>query len=39
MKSYVVAFATFLAFNAVKNVVLRPIATSMNMPLLTTIVS
>lgn len=39
MKQYAVAFATFLAFNAVLKIVVRPVATSLNVPLLTTIVS
>lgn len=39
MKQYLVAYATFLAFNAVTKIVVRPVATSLNIPLLTTIVS
>lgn len=39
MKAYAKAYLTFLAFKAVTNIVLAPVATSLNIPLLTTIVS
>jgi hypothetical protein len=38
MNSYVKAYLTFLAFQAVTRVVVRPIAVSLNVPLITTIV-
>jgi hypothetical protein len=39
MNSLLKAYAMFLAMNAVTKIVVRPIATSLNVPLLTTIVS
>ncbi len=39
MNQYVKAYLMFLAFNAITKVVVRPVATSLNVPLLTTIVS
>jgi hypothetical protein len=38
MKSYVVAYATFIAFQAVTRIIVKPIAVSLNIPLITTIV-
>jgi hypothetical protein len=38
MNSYVKAYLTFLAFQAVTRIVVKPIATSLNVPLITTIV-
>ncbi len=39
MKDLLKAYAMFLAMNAVTKIVIRPVATSLNVPLLTTIVS
>jgi hypothetical protein len=39
MKELLKAYAMFLAMNSVTKIVVRPIATSLNVPLLTTIVS
>ncbi|VWB68850.1 hypothetical protein BST28156_03269 [Burkholderia stagnalis] len=39
MKDLLKAYALFLAMNAVTKIVVRPVATSLNVPLLTTIVS
>jgi hypothetical protein len=38
MNSYVKAYLTFLAFQAVTRIVVKPIAVSLNVPLITTIV-
>lgn len=39
MNQYVKAYLMWLAFKGVTSVIVKPIATSMNVPLLTTIVS
>lgn len=39
MKELLKAYALFIAMNAVTKIVVRPVATSLNVPLLTTIVS
>jgi hypothetical protein len=39
VKTILRAYAMYLAFNAVTKIVVRPVATSLNVPLLTTIVS
>lgn len=38
MKAYAKSYLTFLAFSAVTAIIVRPIARSLNVPLLTTIV-
>lgn len=38
-KALLKAYLAFLAFNAVTKIVVRPVATSLNVPLITTIVS
>lgn len=38
MKELLKAYAMFLAMNAVTKILVRPIATSLNVPLITTIV-
>lgn len=39
MKPLLKAYLLFLAMNAVTKIVVRPVATSLNVPLITTIVS
>lgn len=39
MNSLLKAYLMFLAMNAVTKIVVRPVATSLNVPLITTIVS
>jgi hypothetical protein len=39
MNSLLKAYAMFIAMNAVTKIVVRPIATALNVPLITTIVS
>ncbi|WP_260429127.1 hypothetical protein [Burkholderia stagnalis] len=38
-KALLKAYALYIAFNAVTKIVVRPVATSLNVPLITTIVS
>jgi hypothetical protein len=38
-KALLKAYLAYLAFNAVTKIVVRPVATSLNVPLITTIVS
>ncbi|CAG4928298.1 hypothetical protein [Paraburkholderia saeva] len=39
VKSILRAYGMYLAFNAATKLIVRPVATSLNVPLLTTIVS
>jgi hypothetical protein len=39
VKAILRAYAMYIAFNAATKIIVRPIATSLNVPLITTIVS